>query len=246
MWFTENFSGIYIPKFNVKSLGFTLAEVLITLGIIGVVAAITLPTLSAKLTNIRNSAILKEDYSILNQVMKRAYDDGASVENFATNNLDSMKAWFNSYLLPYMTVANICYDTSGCWTNQKIKDLSGNISSVAAGGDGKMGFKPICFVLNNGSNVCIDDHDANAMYQVYGVKINSSMGIELYVDVNGDKQPNVYGKDVFVFVAAEDYFAPAGSSLTSQEILKDCSKGNRGLYCAALAKSNGWNIKEIK
>lgn len=42
-----------------KKTGFTLAETLITLGIIGIVAAITLPTLITKLSNDRNSTILK-------------------------------------------------------------------------------------------------------------------------------------------------------------------------------------------
>ena len=55
-----------------KKTGFTLAETLITLGIIGIVAAITLPTLITKLSNDRNSTILKEDYSILQQMMKSA------------------------------------------------------------------------------------------------------------------------------------------------------------------------------
>ena len=44
---------------------FTLAEVLITLGIIGVISAITIPTLLTKVRYVRDSAILKEDFSIL-------------------------------------------------------------------------------------------------------------------------------------------------------------------------------------
>ena len=59
---------------------FTLAETLITLGIIGVVAAITIPNLITKLTNDRNSAMLKEDYSILQNVLRKAYEDGAIAE----------------------------------------------------------------------------------------------------------------------------------------------------------------------
>ena len=43
-----------------ERLAFTLAEVLITLGIIGVVAAITIPSLITKLENIKNSTITEE------------------------------------------------------------------------------------------------------------------------------------------------------------------------------------------
>lgn len=42
-----------------KKAAFTLAEVLITLGVIGVVAAMTIPSLIQKYSNERNSAILK-------------------------------------------------------------------------------------------------------------------------------------------------------------------------------------------
>ena len=50
--------------------GFTLAEVLITLGIIGVVAAMTIPTLISKNQKRVIEAKLKEDYSIIQQVIK--------------------------------------------------------------------------------------------------------------------------------------------------------------------------------
>ena len=42
------YSSTFGHNKNIKSKGFTLAEVLITLGIIGVVAAITMPTLINK------------------------------------------------------------------------------------------------------------------------------------------------------------------------------------------------------
>ena len=48
---------------------FTLAEVLITLGIIGVVAAITLPALTAKYKKQITATRLKSAYSILSQAL---------------------------------------------------------------------------------------------------------------------------------------------------------------------------------
>ena len=59
---------------KVKKWGFTLAEVLITLGIIGVVAAITIPALLTNLNNRHTESILREDYSILQQMMTSAND----------------------------------------------------------------------------------------------------------------------------------------------------------------------------
>ena len=48
-----------------KSLAFTLAEVLITIGVIGVVAAITLPSLITKSRKVMVENRLKDTYSIL-------------------------------------------------------------------------------------------------------------------------------------------------------------------------------------
>ena len=51
-------------------LGFTLAEVLITLGIIGVVAAMTIPNLIANYRAHQLSSRFLESYSIIQQVFK--------------------------------------------------------------------------------------------------------------------------------------------------------------------------------
>ena len=52
-----------------KNNAFTLAEVLITLGIIGVVAAMTLPTLIQNNKNKEVEARLKKVYSVMNQAI---------------------------------------------------------------------------------------------------------------------------------------------------------------------------------
>lgn len=70
---------------------FTLSEVLITLGIIGVISAITIPSLLTKVRYVRDSASLKEDFSILKQMMLSANDDGAMGEIVVDNNMDEMK-----------------------------------------------------------------------------------------------------------------------------------------------------------
>ena len=52
-----------------KNYGFTLAEVLITLGIIGVVAALTLPALVQNNRNREMQTRLKRGYSVLSQAL---------------------------------------------------------------------------------------------------------------------------------------------------------------------------------
>lgn len=69
---------------------FTLAEVLITIGIIGVVAAMTIPTLLSNYTKKRTITKLQRAISVLNQAYRQSVDDvGDSIDeayNMGTEN----------------------------------------------------------------------------------------------------------------------------------------------------------------
>lgn len=70
MCFSEKFSDPSIFNANQKAFGFTLAEVLITLGIIGIVAAMTIPTLIANTNSQKYRSTLKKTVSTLSQAAK--------------------------------------------------------------------------------------------------------------------------------------------------------------------------------
>uniref|UniRef100_UPI0040289A2A prepilin-type N-terminal cleavage/methylation domain-containing protein n=1 Tax=Candidatus Scatousia sp. TaxID=3085663 RepID=UPI0040289A2A len=57
---------------------FTLAEVLITLGIIGIVASMTLPTLVGKYKKVQTISQLKKTYTVLNQAFRHSEADNES------------------------------------------------------------------------------------------------------------------------------------------------------------------------
>ena len=67
---------------KIKKSGFTLAEVLITLGIIGVVAAMTLPALVGKYKEKQRVTQLQKAYSILNQAFLMAIKDYGTPDNW--------------------------------------------------------------------------------------------------------------------------------------------------------------------
>ena len=60
---------------DIKKLGFTMAEVLITLGIIGIVAAMTIPQVINGYKEREYIAKLKKFYTIINQTMMMAVED---------------------------------------------------------------------------------------------------------------------------------------------------------------------------
>lgn len=223
---------------------FTLAEVLITLGVIGIVAAMTIPGLITKLKNHRTEAILKEDFSILQQMMISANQDGAVNSPTRDNNIDIIKNWFQTYFLPYIKVASVCYDEAGCW-NPNVKTLKGIKHTSHTTG---CGLKTISFILNNGSYICMDDYDGGTIYNTFGIKTSAAITYIFYIDTNGDKQPNIIGKDIYLLGFKEETgnMVPAGSDRLEKEILANCSKSGTGYWCLTLVKNRGWKVFEVK
>lgn len=77
-----------------RKYGFTLAEVLITLAIIGVVASMTLPSLNTNIGAARNRAALKKTLATLNNAVKM--NEANNGWNFANVGLVSNNDCFNS------------------------------------------------------------------------------------------------------------------------------------------------------
>ncbi len=107
-----------------KKAAFTLAEVLITLGIIGVIAALTLPGLLAEYSKLVVETKLKKFYSQINQAILLAeaeygakeywYSGTNSVETDADGNpvpgSSTAEKWFMKYIGSHMTVIKVEYD----------------------------------------------------------------------------------------------------------------------------------------
>lgn len=106
---------------------FTLAEVLVTLGIIGVVAAMTLPVLIQSYKNHIVETRLQKFYSIMNQAIKMAevehgdkklwYEDTGGLELDADGKpiagSSKVLTWYNTYLAKYITTTKITVASNG-------------------------------------------------------------------------------------------------------------------------------------
>ncbi len=102
-----------------RKFGFTLAEVLITLGIIGVVVALTMPTLIANYQKHVALNKLKQTYSILYQAIELSENDNGYISEWVmpVNNQESLTKFCNTYLLPYLKYSS--------YKNPKIKLANG-------------------------------------------------------------------------------------------------------------------------
>ncbi len=225
-----------------KKFAFTLAEVLITLGIIGIVAAMTIPNLMTKLKYLREAALLKENYSIMQQMMLRANEEGAISNLPNIDNMQQLKQWFSEYMLPHVKVTKVCYGTKGCWS-QNAKNSAGQVyvsSERCGNGD-------VSFILFNGTSVCMDDFRDTR----FGVKGDGNTMIGFLIDVNGSRKPNVFGEDIFAIVFREDKILPGGYSMTKAQVDSNCSykcKGSLycGTYCMQKVVQAGYKLPVLK
>jgi len=228
-----------------KLTAFTLAEVLITLGIIGVVAAIIIPGLINNYQKRSIESNLKETYSILQQVMKFTEYDDVALEDFPDSE-NGVKQWFEKYFAPHLKYSNVCVgDTKGCWHQTgNTKTIKGT-NAVADYKELGLGAGNLRIKLYNGANICIDGITSDYFRSVLGDVENASLAI--YVDVNGNRKPNIIGKDIYVMVYNTNKgLVPAGAGKSSEDIDKNCSgvskDNNAGYYCLQKVKNNGWKI----
>ncbi|MBP7211852.1 type II secretion system protein [bacterium] len=94
---------------------FTLAEVLITLGIIGIVAAMTIPTLIAKTKANQIVVAVKKFYSNMNQAIKLSELDNGDSANWTFDNTksDCLQTFMDTYLNKYLQIIKQDKDDEG-------------------------------------------------------------------------------------------------------------------------------------
>ena len=172
---------------------FTLAEVLITLGIIGVVAAVTLPTLVANYQKTVWVNQLKKTYSTLNEGYKQmAASEGCTTlrcadisEDLPITMFDFTKAktkekFVKTFKLENVYVGGVPINSI---YNYKIKYLSGDEDIFSES-----------FVINNESGLV----GTTSSGEIISLA-NTWYGPLIVVDMNGLKSPNTVGRDIFIF-----------------------------------------------
>ncbi len=99
---------------------FTLAEVLITIGIIGVVAALTLPSVISHHQKEKTVSYVKKFYNEINNAVRMAVVDNGDVELWVEDardtNYNANLAFVQNYILPYIKYLKVdnCYSTRAC------------------------------------------------------------------------------------------------------------------------------------
>lgn len=173
-----------------KAFAFTLAETLIVMGIIGVVAALTIPNLNSSTADKEKVAKLNKIYSNLNDAVGRAQAVYGPVEEWLSGKTDEQKKLiFYERMSEFMKVQKTCApNTAGCFTKSQGNALKSGFSVT----DTPQAFYQV--ILADGTSVSLFPYFGNGNCQEDGC-------YNFYVDIDGPtKGSYTWGKDIFVFV----------------------------------------------
>ena len=224
--------------------GFTLAEVLITLGIVGIVAAMTIPSLNSMITKRQVEARAKVAYSTIAQALKLSEDKGnASMQVQVSTK--GQKEWFDKNLAPSLQVTSLCVQQAGCWHKSGIVKTLNNqtptYTTSVGNNEVTIGNVTVTFKTAKGFWGNLDASVSGSNSNLFGVDAPEN-SLEFYLDVNGDRGPNVIGKDIYILIYNENLgTVPAGYSRTKEQVEQNCLTGN-GYWCLSKLMRDGWKI----
>ncbi len=233
--------------FALKHVAFTLAEVLVTLGVIGIVAAMTIPNLVQSYKKKVVETRLLQFYSIMNQAVKLSEIDHG--EEFSWLLLNSSKTclmpysieeYFNEYLAPYLKSAKT-----------EVKDMKALDGTTHP-------FINVYFA--NGSAVAITnqstkDREPHFLFFPFGsITEECNGGIDCFLFLQNLQQSTsasvLYQHGVQPYSWSNNLWATVTDKDEIDKILReDTTRGCNNLqndrgYCTAVIMRNGWKIPE--
>lgn len=178
-----------------RHVGFTIAEILIVLGIIGIIAEMTIPSLISDFQDKAAVVALKHEISILQQAISLAVLDEGNIENWYSGTDASVAvSAVNAILSKYLKTVQNCHEdvASAC---------------VPSGGYKKFNPSMPTADFNTAGYSKINLIDGSSLYFSVNLDGTTIMNIVFIVDVNGLQGPNRIAYDTFDFNIYSNQYA---------------------------------------
>jgi len=213
--FTLAEGATYVAHWNnSRKIAFTLAEVLITLGIIGVVAAMTMPSLIQHHREKAMVTSLEKFVSTISQAVDLYKADNECVDSISTcvsyiSKGDENCENFAPIAAKMNVIASVknANKSTADWLPDKAYNYYGEEQEGTYGGVSKRNIGACAYLLNDGTTFAVDINPTN---------------FDIMVDVNGKKLPNRVGQDIFpLLIGADANFVNAGVTSGNSNKNKD-------------------------
>jgi len=196
-----------------RVLAFTLAEVLVTLGIIGVVSAMTIPTLMQGYQKKVYSTQLKKVYTEMSQALYKVVNDNnaLNLSEAGVYNQATVQSFTSKY---FNMIKNCGISGANCFAS-RYRYINNNSANLAAP-TGQS-----CFVNASGAAICM----------------TTSL---ITIDVNAQEGPNIVGRDYYQIYLNNDgklYGSDGGANTET-----NCKNGSP-TYCTFSIMNNSWEMK---
>ena len=205
---------------------------LITLVIIGVVAALTIPNLMQKYTEQTTVKKLQKFYSNLSNAYNLAMKENGPANEWGLTGRDETSAnkVYELLFKPYFKIAKNCgiNNMGNCLANVHYKYLNNGTTANYATNIAGHNDKYYKIALDDGA----------AVWWRGNSKSEQPLNINIFYDVNGVKGPNQWGRDLFDFYISDKKVFPPGItsgdySYSAVSFNNNCKKTAQGWGCAA-------------
>lgn len=169
-----------IKPFQSKAM--TISEVLVTLLVIGIVAAMTIPTLITQKAKEETAKGYQRMYSILTQAVLSSRQDNGEFSNWNWGDSITVRESFDTYWAPYLRISKYCTTYQDCGYQELAPWY--NYNGTASTTMGCVNTNRTSVILNDGTFLM--------------VRYKSGVP-SIHIDLNGGKKPNREGKDYFRF-----------------------------------------------
>ena len=226
-----------------KKRAFTLAEVLITLGIIGVVSAMTIPALINNVRAVKLRSQFNKAYSEVQQAFKLMADnESVSPNDYNRGGTGRTDNYFYKRFIKYFKSGIDCGAISiGVVPNLPCYNMvyGDNRPYKALGGK------------SNANKSYFDDGQIGLIDGALVLLENAGGRLWISIDINGyNNPPNQWGVDLFTFEVTDDGLIPMGNAKTSyndKDKYCDSTKSDsmNGITCAEKAVKDPNYFKDL-